>query len=148
VTRRIAIAALLLVVAWSLVGCRRKAPRPPVPPAKAPAAETPVQVAQAAKGVVVAYLNHLEKDEYKAAYALLTAKSQAEHPYAEFAEQAKKGGPLYDTDGATARAQGKDRVTVSVPMSEDPARVAFAVAKEGSEWRVVYHTGRPWTPYA
>ena len=80
--RRSAIAALLLVVAWSAAGCRRPPPLPPVPPTQAPVAETPAQAAQAAKGAVVAYLDHLEKGEYKAAYALLTAKSQAEHPYA------------------------------------------------------------------
>ena len=146
--RRTAIALVALVVAWGLVGCRRKPPPPPpTPPAPAPVVETPEQAAEAGKSAVVAYLTHLEKGEYEAAHALLTSESQAEHPYEEFAEQAKKSWPLYEKDGAAAKATDKERVVVSVPKVEDPARIPFVTAKDGGKWRVVYLTGRPWTPY-
>jgi len=138
----------MLVVAWGLAGCRRKPPPPtPTPPAPAPVVETPEQAAQAGKSAVVAYLTHLEKGEYQAAHALLTAESQAEHPYEEFAEQAKESWPLYETDGASAKATAKERVVVSVPMVEDPARIPIVASKEQGKWRVVYLKGRPWTPY-
>ena len=86
--RGTAVAVLTLVLAWGLVGCRRKPPLPPVPPAPAPVVETPEQAAQAAKAVVAGYLSHLEQGDYQAAHALLSPESQAEHPYEEFAEEA------------------------------------------------------------
>jgi hypothetical protein len=140
--RRHGAIAALVVVAFGLAGCRRKPPPPPPRPA-----QSARQAAQAGKAVVVAYLNHLDKAEYRAAWALLSRESQAQHPYDTFAEQARKGGPLYDTGAAAAKAAGKGRVVVSIPHVEDPARVTFEVAQEADRWRLVYRSGRPWTPY-
>jgi hypothetical protein len=121
-------------------------PRPPVV-TPAVAQPQPESAAQAAQQAVVTYLEHLQNDEYQAAYELLTADSRNRHPLDEFQRQAKQGIPFYDMSSATVSLTAPGRAEVTLRQVEDPASITITAARENGAWRIVYLRGRPGSPY-
>jgi hypothetical protein len=113
-------------------------------PAAPPQAKT---TEAAARQAVVAYLQHLQNDEFEAAYELLSADSRKRHSLEEFRRLAKQGIPFYDLSSAAAAPSGPDRAEVTLHQMEDPASITITAVKEGGLWRVVYLRGRPGSPY-
>ena len=140
-----AVIVLLIGVIVVLVVVYLRPQRPVVTPPVAPS--QPESPAQAAQQAVVSYLQHLQSDEYQAAYELLTADSRTRHPLDEFQRQAKQGMPFYDMSSAAVSLTAPDRAEVTLRQVEDPASITVTAAKEHGAWRIVYLRGRPGSPY-
>jgi hypothetical protein len=134
------VAAALVIVALIWLPSGRRPAAPPRP--------RPRPVAASAKQAAVTYLGALRKRDWRAAYALLSADSQAAHPMSEFAAACEKAGaPSLDVAAAEEKQAKGGAVTVVVPMVEDPANAAISMVMEKGEWRVVFIKGSPWFPY-
>jgi hypothetical protein len=147
----IAIAGLLVI---SAAGCGSpQIKTPPPPPQKR---TQPVEAGPSgrdftdAKQAVTNYLNALYDQNYTGAYALLSADSQSKHPEKEFKRNAAAASVSYDTAKAKAQSEGADRIKVIVEMQaeEEPGAKAFVLTKESGQWRIVYTSGTPFSPYA
>lgn len=136
-----AVAAAVLVFSF-------RAPKlTPPPPVAVPVPEhhSPALTPREAVGV---YLEALHKEDFRAAYEYLSADSREAHPYDEFAQLCGKSrGPTYDLASAQEHPAEDDRVTVTVPLAEDPARAGFTTVREDDGWKVVFIGGAPWQPY-
>jgi len=144
----IALVIVLLAAAIIAVVVLYRRPQPPPTVVTAPVAPPqPESAAAAAQQAVVAYLQHLQNDEYQAAYELLTADSRKRHSLEEFQRLAKQGIPFYDRSSATVSLTGADRAEVTLHQTEDPASITITAAKENGLWRIVYLRGRPGSPY-
>lgn len=143
---RLGLLVLLIAVAIVVVAILRypisQPPAPPAPPASPrPQPSSPTQV-------VRAYLTALEKKDFRAAYSHLSKESQQAHPYQEFASAAEKSGvPSYDLAGGEEKPGEEGRVTVTLPLTDDPAEAGFTMVKEGEAWKVVFIGGAPAFPY-
>jgi len=135
---------LVAVAAVVWVVLRYPAAKPPAkpPPRKPQAAPmSPKQVAQS-------YLTALEREDYRAAYELLSAEYRKLHAADEFAALCKdSGAPSLDISAAVEQAGEGGRMVVLVPMVEDPAAASFTLVQEDGQWRIVFRTGSPWFPY-
>ncbi len=145
------VAVILIVVAIAAIafailrfpGPRRPTPSPPPPPSPepVPGAATPVEA-------VVLYVEALYRKDYEAAYGHLSSASQRAHPYEEFLDRAETGQAAnLDLAAAEACEPVESRVTVTVPLVEDPAEAGFTTVKEAGGWKVVFIGGEPWFPY-
>jgi hypothetical protein len=133
----LALAAALLV--------RSQGPRPSPPAGPSPPPETP---ALAPSAVVVGYLEALYRKDFSKAYSYLSAGSREAHPYDEFLSLCEKGEATnYDLASARELPAEGGRVTVAVPLVEDPAEAAFTTVEEAGSWKVVFTNGVPWFPY-
>lgn len=134
----VAIAAVVLVV----LKFPANTPPPPAPPQPKP---KPVA---SPREVVQSYLKALEKQDYRAAYGLLSAESRTQRSYDEFAALCQKAGaPSLDAAAGVEQPGKAGRMVVLVPMVEDPAAASFNLTREEGEWRIVFTTGSPWFPY-
>ena len=101
-----------------------------------------------ARGKVIPIIQALYREDYRRAYELLSARSQAAHPYDDFVKRAESGGSAnLDLEAAKAGEEAEGSVVVTVPIVEDPAEAAFTTVREGGGWRVVYLGGAPVFPY-
>ena len=142
----ILVLATAVVVALVIISFRtpRPTPRPPVV-VPVPQHHSPALTPREA---VVAYLEALYREDFRAAYEYLSAGSREVHPYDEFAQLCEKGtGPTYDLASAQEHPDEDGRVTVTVPFAEDPARAGFTTVREDAGWKVVFIGGAPWQPY-
>jgi hypothetical protein len=122
---------------------QRRAQLAPAPPRPAPVAQP------SPREVVTSYVEALHRKDYRAAYALLSARSQQLHPYEGFVKLAESAGAADLDLGAAREGEEKDgRVVVSVPIVEDPAEAAFTMVRESGRWKVVFIGGLPLFPYA
>ncbi len=138
---------LLLVAVAALAWVVLKFPAAKPPPPAAPAQPRPKSIASP-RQVVQAYLKALEKQDYRAAYDLLSAESRKQRSYDEFAALCQKAGrPSLDAAAAVEQPGRAGLVVVLVPMVEDPAAASFNLTREEGEWRIVFTTGSPWFPY-
>jgi len=138
---------LLLVAIAALVWVVLRFPAAKPPPTPAPPQPRPKSVASP-REVVQGYLRALEKQDYRAAYELLSAGSRQQRSYDEFAALCQKaGGPSLDAAAAVEQPGKAGRMVVLVPMVEDPAAASFNLTREEGEWRIVFTTGSPWFPY-
>jgi hypothetical protein len=135
------VAAAVVIIAVLRLPVRRPGavvrPRPQRGPAAA-----------GAKQVVIAYLRALQKQDYRTAYAHLSARSQGAHPFDSFAQDCQKAGfPSLDVEAAQEKTSEGGGTTVVVPMVEDPATAGFTMVREKGEWKIVFVKGSPWFPY-
>ncbi|HUU53386.1 MAG TPA: hypothetical protein VMY87_00570 [Armatimonadota bacterium] len=148
-TRVAIIIIVVAVAAVAFVIVRFPGPKPPAPPPSFPpspkadvGAATPVEA-------VVLYVEALYRKDYEAAYEGLSSASQRAHPYEQFLERAETGQATnFDLAAAEAGEEVGGRVTVTVPLVEDPAEAGFTTMREGGKWKVVFIGGEPWFPYA
>lgn len=132
----VAVAAVVWVV---LKYPAAKPPSPPPSPPPAPASP---------KQVVQSYLTAMEREDYRAAYELLSGEYRKAHAADEFAALCKESGaPALDTAAAVEQPAEAGRVVVMVPMVEDPAAASFTLVQEDGRWRILFRTGSPWFPY-
>lgn len=148
-TRLVLILVLLVAVAAATtVIIKLRAPKPTSPP---PAPATPAQQqpdAAAPLDAVAAYLDALAGDDFGVAYQYLSAESRAAHTYDEFAALcAERKGPSLDVTAAQQHREDEGRVTVAVPMLDEPGEAGFTTVREQGSWRVVFVQGSPWFPY-
>lgn len=145
-------AALLVVAAVVVIVAVVRLPSPPPGAPSQPAGSSRGRPPTPTRGpaeVVLAYLQALDRKDYRGAYQHLSRRSQQAHPYAEFEEACTRAGlPSYDL-GAVREKPGErgDQVTVVVPLSEDVAEASFATVREESGWKVVFIGGAPGFPY-
>ena len=145
------VAIILMVVAIAAVVfviVRFPGPERPVPvPEPAPPPKPVVQAATPVEAVVL-YVEALYRKDYETAYGCLSAESQDAHPYEEFLGRAETGEATnLDLAAAEVGEEVDGRVTVRVPLVEDPAEAGFTTVREGGNWRVVFIGGEPWFPY-
>ena len=123
-TRLVLILVLLVAVAAATTAIiKLRAPKPTPRPS---APTTPAQQqpeAAAPLDAVAAYLNAL---------AALCAERK---------------GPSLDVAAAREHRDDEDRVTVAVPMLDEPGEAGFTTVREQGSWRVVFVQGSPWFPY-
>jgi len=152
-TRLVLILVLLVAVAAAATAIiKLRAPKPqPMPMPRPSVPTTPAQQqpeAAAPLDAVVAYLNALASDDFGLAYQYLSAESRAARAYDEFAALcAERKGPSLDVASARQHREDEDRVTVAVPMLEEPGEAPFTTVREQGSWRVVFVQGSPWFPY-
>jgi hypothetical protein len=148
-TRLVLILVLLVAVAAATTAIfKLRAPKPTPRPS---APTTPAQQqpeAAAPLDAVAGYLNALASDGFGVAYQYLSAESRAAHTYDEFAALcAERTGPSLDVAAARQHREGEDRVTVAVPILDEPGEAGFTTVREQGSWRVVFVQGSPWFPY-
>ena len=148
-TRLVLILVLLVAVAAATTAIiKLRAPKPTFPPSARtnPAQQQPE--AAAPLDAVAGYLNALASDDFGVAYQYLSAESRAAHTYDEFAALcAERKGPSLDVAAARQHREDEDRVTVAVPMLDEPGEAGFTTVREQGSWRVVFVQGSPWFPY-
>lgn len=132
---------IAVLCAALLVGCARK--KPPAPPPTPPSQSAE----DAARGVVINYMQHLQDGNYAAAHALLSADSRKRHPLDEFTRYARAGITYFDLSSARAKLVAPQRAEVTLHLEADPASATVVAVREGGKWRVVYLRGRPGFPY-
>jgi hypothetical protein len=139
----VAVGAVLLALHYFPAASGPPSPSRTVPTRPAPQrVQTPVQV-------VTAYLQALERRDYRKAFDLLSADSRQLHPYDDFVARAEKGGTTdYDVAKAAEEPGEGNSIVVAVPMVEDPAKAGFPLVKEEGVWKVVFIGGSPTFPYA
>ena len=136
---------LLAIAVVALVVVRFPTAAPAPPPEPTP---QPRPVAGSPRDAVVSYLEALYRKDYRAAYDHLSAASQQAHPYPGFLKLCEKGvATNFDLAAARERPAEGSRVTVTVPLVEDPAEAGFTTVHEDGGWKVVFSTGVPWFPY-
>ena len=145
------VAVILIVVALAVVAfviVRFPGPERPVsPPVSAPPPKPVVRAATPVEAVVV-YIEALYRRDYETAYGCLSDASQGVHPYEDFLRRAETGEATnLDLAAAEVGEEVEGRVTVRVPLVEDPAEAGFTTVREGENWRVVFIGGEPWFPY-
>jgi len=147
-TRVAIILMVVALVAVAFVIVRFPGPKRPVsPPASAPPPKPAARAATPVEAVVV-YVEALYRKDYETAYGCLSAESQEAHPYERFLARAETGEATnFDLAAAEAGEEVEGRVTVRVPLVEDPAEAGFTTVREGENWRVVFIGGEPWFPY-
>ena len=145
------LAAILIVIAIAAVAfalLRYPSARRPAPPTPGPGPSPPQTGAATPTAAVGGYIQALYRKDYRNAYELLSARSQAAHPYDDFVKRAESGGSAnLDLEAAKAGEEAEGSVVVTVPIVEDPAEAAFTTVREGGGWRVVYLGGAPVFPY-
>ena len=141
---------VLLLAALVFVYVRYSRPGPPIPPSPPPPAPAPEPEITAATpaGAVVLYIDALYRKDFEEAYEHLSSESRRAYSYEEFLERAETGEATnYDLEAAEAGEQVDGRVTVTVPLVEDPASAGFTTITEDGQWKVVFIGGEPWFPY-
>jgi hypothetical protein len=144
--------AIFVVFPLVVTGCGRK-PAPPrvvTPRSTSPkASPANAQDLKAAQDAVERYLNALSIQDYRGAYALLSAESKRQHPFNQFEKDAKDAQVQYDLTSAKATATGANTadVTLSMPSDEEPGEKTFATIREEGRWKVQYYGGVPFSPY-
>jgi hypothetical protein len=148
-TRLLLILVLLVAVAAAATAIIKLRAPTPTPPPSVPATPAHRQPEAAEPlDAVAAYLNALASDDFGMAYQYLSAESRAAHTYNEFAALcAERKGPSLDVGAARQHREDEDRVTVAVPMLDEPAEAGFTTVREQGSWRVVFVQGSPWFPY-
>jgi hypothetical protein len=142
------LAALVLVTFALLRYPAYHRPAEAVTPPEALPASEPVVGAATPNEAVVAYVEALNRKDYRAAWEDLSQKSKETHPYDEFVDRAETGQSTdLDLAAATEGKEHNGQVIVTVPMVEDPAEAAFTTVEEPSGWKVIYIGGEPWFPY-
>jgi hypothetical protein len=146
----IALVLVLLAVGAVLLALRlfpavSGGPVHPRPAASRPTSQsllTPVQV-------VTAYVQALDRKDYRKAYDLLSADSRQLHPYDDFVARAEKGGSTdYELAKAAEEPGEGSSVVVAVPMTEDVSGAGFHLVREDGAWKVIFIGGTPGFPYA
>jgi len=145
---RLALVVLLIAAGIVIVALLRfPGPRRAAPPAQ-PARPQPKPTAGSPRQVVTAYLAALQNKDFRTAYGHLSRASRQAHPYDEFVALCEKSGvPSYDLAGAEEKPEEGGEVTVTVPLSEDPAGAGFTTVQETGAWKVVFISGAPSFPY-
>ncbi len=140
--------AAVAAVAIAVVTLRRPKPTPPLPVPTTPTHQQPEPEAAEPLDAVAGYLNALESDDFGEAYRYLSAESRVAHTYDEFAALcAERKGPSLDVTAARQHREDEGRVTVAVPMLDEPGEAGFTTVRERGSWRVVFVQGSPWFPY-
>ena len=147
---KIRLALLLVVVAAAAVAfamLRHPASRPRAAPST-PSARPSARPSASAQEVVTAYLESLQKKDFRAAYAQLSKASQQAHSYQDFVSRCEKSGvPTYDLAQAHEKPGDSGRATITVPLVEDPAEAEFTAVVENGTWKIVFIGGAPAFPY-
>ena len=142
---RLCVLIVLVAVAavvWVLL--RYPAAKPPTKPPPPKPQASPMSPKQVVQG----YLSALEREDYPAAYELLSSEYRRLHAVDQFAALCKQSGaPSLDVSAAVEQPGESGRMVVLVPMVEDPAAASFALVREDGQWRIVFRTGSPWFPY-
>jgi hypothetical protein len=147
----ILVAAIIVFQSLVILRLRRAIaqPRPaPPPPVARRLSDPPMAPAASPREAVVSYLEALDRGDHRNAYACLSAASRQAHPYQEFLKLCEKGEATgHDVAAARELPAGEDRVTVMIPLAEDPAEASFVTAREAGGWVVIFIGGAPWFPY-
>ncbi|MBI5061024.1 MAG: hypothetical protein HZB67_01805 [Candidatus Aenigmarchaeota archaeon] len=92
------------------------------------------------------YLSAIEKENYKAAYEMLSSDSKKMHSYSEFVAENKKGRTIYDLKTLTITKSEKGLAGV-LYLYEDPACTSIHLKEESNSYRIIWHKGIPTFPY-
>jgi hypothetical protein len=91
-------------------------------------------------------MRHLQAGHYRSAYALISEESRRKRSIEKFEKAARRGGIVYDVEGARLQFWEGDNASVALPHVEDPAWTEVRLVKEKGEWRVVFLNGLPCSP--